>query len=294
MPVAGICVILLAMMVAGPVHSKDIVAVQGPIPRVYKTVNGIGLIAHVFLPPPQKFRRRHSAIVLFHGGGWSAGEPAWVFGRAKMFAARGMVAVAVQYRLSDQQVVTPLEAMADAREAIRWLRRQADSLDIYPARVAAYGVSAGGHLAAAAAIFTDSSEAHDVSSLPNALILFSPAVFLEPDGWIEKLLGKRAKLSDISPAEHVRQRLPPTILFQGSEDSTTPVGGSQRFCDRMKQAGNRCELHIYQGLGHLLQPINSDPEAVAAGVKARADAVARTDSFLVSLGFLRPIQKSQK
>ncbi len=92
--------------------------------------------------------RETAAIVLFHGGGWAMGEPAWAFSRAQHFAERGMVAIAAQYRLSDQKAITPHEAMADARAVIRWVRAHADSLGIDPKRVAAYGWSAGGHLAA--------------------------------------------------------------------------------------------------------------------------------------------------
>ena len=67
-----------------------------------------------------------------------------------------MVTVAVQYRLSDQKNVTPLDAMADARAALRWIRDAADSFHIDPKRIAAYGVSAGGHLAVMAAAVDDS------------------------------------------------------------------------------------------------------------------------------------------
>jgi hypothetical protein len=45
--------------------------------------------------------------------------------------------VAFQYRLSAQRTVTPLDTMADARDAMRWLRRQADGLGLDPHRVVA-------------------------------------------------------------------------------------------------------------------------------------------------------------
>lgn len=109
-----------------------------PVEHVYAQPSGTPLKAYVFSAPDSAGRTR-SAIVLFHGGGWAVGEPAWAFPRAKHFAERGMVAVAVQYRLSDQKEVTPLEAMADARAAIRWVRVHADSLGVNPNGVVAYG-----------------------------------------------------------------------------------------------------------------------------------------------------------
>jgi acetyl esterase len=50
--------------------------------------------------------------------------------------------VAAEYRLSDQKTITPLDAMADARDIVRWMRRNAAGLGILPDRIAVYGVSA--------------------------------------------------------------------------------------------------------------------------------------------------------
>jgi hypothetical protein len=109
-------------------------------------------------PAEKRENERRPAMVFFHGGGWVSGEPAWAFSQARHFASLGMVAAAVQYRLSDQITVTPLEAMTDTRASIRWLRTNAKMLGIDVKRVAAYGWSAGGHLAASAAIFKDADQ----------------------------------------------------------------------------------------------------------------------------------------
>ena len=91
--------------------------------------------------------------MLFHGGGWTAGSPEWVYDAAKRYAGYGAVAVAAEYRLSDQKTITPLDAMADARDIIRWMRRNAAELGIQPDRIAVYGVSAGGQLSSIAGHF---------------------------------------------------------------------------------------------------------------------------------------------
>jgi acetyl esterase/lipase len=228
---------------------------------------------------------KRPAIVLFHGGGWAIGEPAWAFPRAKHFAERGMVAVAAQYRLSDQKEVTPHEAMADARAVIRWVRVHADSLHIDPNRVVAYGWSAGAHLAASAAIFGVDEDS--ISARPDALILVSPAVSLAADGWAQRLLKSRGIARDISPDEHVRKGLPPTLILQGDVDTVTPMAGAKRFCDRMRAAGNVCELHVYEGFGHLFTPAGTPDDGMPQPDQATsADALKRADRFLASLGFL--------
>jgi acetyl esterase/lipase len=142
---------------------------------------------------------RRPAIVIFHGGGWAAGEPAWDFSLAHHFAERGMVAVAAQYRLSDQKTITPVDAMADARAVIRWMRAQASSLGIDPNRIAAYGWSAGAHLAASAAIFDDVQPDHAAQRSPECLVLVSPAVSVVFDSWFQRLLGARGSARDCRP-----------------------------------------------------------------------------------------------
>jgi acetyl esterase/lipase len=71
------------------------------------------------------------------------------------------------------------------------------------------------------------------------------------------------------------------------QKAVTTLKGVQRFCDRMKAAGNRCELHIYDDVGHLFTPAserddgtpNPDPDV-------QAEAYLEADRFLASLGFI--------
>jgi acetyl esterase/lipase len=263
-------------------------AVAGRVEHVYASPGGHDLRAYVFSPKPQATGTPRYAIVIFHGGGWHIGSPEWAFSRATHFAELGMVAIAAQYRLSDQKSITPLEAMADARAVIRWARSNAAVLGIAADRIAAYGWSAGAHLAASAAIFDDSVAGVAGGGAPDALLLVSPAVSLEGDSWLQRLLGDRASVDEISPDMHVRSGLPPTLIVQGRTDTVTPLAGVQRFCDRMREAGNRCDLHIYDGVGHLFTPSTEpddgwpkpDPETQAA-------AYGEVDQFLRSLGFVK-------
>lgn len=264
-------------------------AVTEPAVHVYASPGGTDLKAYVFTPKNPALRGTRAGMVIFHGGGWSEGEPSWAFARARHFAERGLVAVAAQYRLSDGKTITPLDAMADARAVIRWMRTQSAALGIDPSRIVAHGWSAGAHLAASAAIFDHHpAESDRPSAAPNALVLVSPAVALESDAWVKRLLGGRATASDVSPDAHVRRGLPLTIILQGSTDSVTPLPGVTRFCDRMIAAGNRCELHVYEGFGHLFTPAGiPDTGQPTPDPATSADALAKTERFLKSLGYIR-------
>jgi acetyl esterase/lipase len=261
-------------------------SVHGPVVEIYKTVGDTKLTAQVFQPLGVKAENHRPAIVLFHGGGWVAGSPEWVYDAAKRYASYGAVAVAAEYRLSDQKTVTPLEAMADARDVVRWMRRNSADLGIDPNRIAAYGVSAGGHLAASLATFDEPAK-DGISAVPNAMVLISPVVSVEHDGWFQRLLGDRALAQTVSPSEHVDKPLPPTIIFHGVADTLVPIAGVRRYCDRAKQSGGECELHAYEGVGHLFtrrldsQEDNFDPDP-----KVVADAKLKGDQFLAKRGFL--------
>jgi acetyl esterase/lipase len=95
-------------------HAQDTLAADKPDKHFYLNENGDSLSAYVF-------RARHDsagptgAVVLFHGGGWTIGEPSWAFSRAWHLASLGMVAVAAEYRLSNKNGITPIDAMADVR-----------------------------------------------------------------------------------------------------------------------------------------------------------------------------------
>ena len=248
---------------------------QGELaPRIERIASedGVSFEAHVF--DTGAAARPRGAVVLLHGGGWVAGDATWVYPRARRFAERGMLTLAVDYRLGNPRLAT-----ADVRAAIRWLRANAQSLNIDPARIAAYGVSAGGQLSVSAA------QSEDETARPNAVVLVSPALDLERDGWFARLAGEEAA-RQLSPLSNVRPGLPPTLLLQGDVDTETPVQGAQRFCDAMRANNDRCVLKIYRGYGHLFTPAGIDDRATPqpdAGISALAADFA--EAFLVQLGY---------
>lgn len=207
-------------------------------------------------PPDYSSEKTYPAIVIFHGGGWSIGEASWGFSSARHYASKGIVAFSVQYRLEDSEKgITPYESTLDAQTAIRWVRKNANDFSIDENKIAAYGWSAGAHLAACAAIF-DNLDApdEDVSSAPNLLALKSPAVSLLLYPNFQKRLLDKVDVANLSPAEHVSGTTPPTIIVIGRSDTVTPLEGSELYQNNMIAHGNDSELHIYDGVGHLFTP----------------------------------------
>ncbi|HEV7765289.1 MAG TPA: alpha/beta hydrolase [Thermoanaerobaculia bacterium] len=252
-----------------------------PTAMTYREVDGRKLQAHVFQPASHD-RRPRSAVILVHGGGWSEGSPEWTFGAAQRFVDVGMVAIAVEYRLS-QGTVTPIEALSDVCAAFRWVRTQSSQLGIDPRRVAGYGISAGGHLVAS----TATVGCPDGGGTPDVMLLLSPAVDLARDAWFGRKLQERATPEAYSPVDHVRAGAPPTNIVIGAEDTLTPLAGTKRFCDRLREAGSECHLNVFDGVGHLLtrnlanQESDFDPDPAA-----RDAGYASHFRLLKQVGFL--------
>ena len=256
-----------------------------PQTYTYSTIGTHDLKAYVFLPStPAKNR---PAILLFHGGAWQLGDATWMFGRAKEFAAKGIVAIAIDYRLANNGL-TPIEGVEDACAAFTWARTQAMKFGIDPHRVAGYGVSAGGHLVAAAATLPAvNGQKVPASSRPNAMLLYSPALDMAKDPYFTRIMAGKADPALYSPAEFISRALPPTLIIQGDKDTIVFADAATEFCKKAGAAGTRCELHLYPGVGHLLtrnlkvqyKDFDSDPTDAA-------DAHQREDDFLISLGYM--------
>ena len=90
-----------------------------------------------------------------------------------------MVAICAEYRIKSKHGTTPFECVDDGKSAVRWIREHADDLGIDPNKIVAAGGSAGGHVAACTAVingYETNSENMDISSKPNALVLFNPVI----------------------------------------------------------------------------------------------------------------------
>jgi acetyl esterase len=259
-------------------------AQQEPVKVVYKTVDTVSLYLRIHYPPDLDPKRSYPAIVFFFGGGWYRGSYKQFEPHAAYFARRGMIAVLADYRVRSLHQTSPFEAVKDAKSALRYLRQQAGSLQIDPRRIVAAGGSAGGQLAAAAGNvigLEEQQEEEEVSSRPNVLVLFNPVFDNGPGGFGYDQIGSRYE--EISPLHNIRPGAPPTVVFLGTEDHLVPVATAKLYQQKMKAAGSRCDLFLYEGQNHGFFN-HANPKYYEATVR-------ETDRFLVSLGYLkkRPI-----
>jgi acetyl esterase/lipase len=244
----------------------------------YKETPQGELRLHIFNQAKHTAKNQKPAIVFFFGGGWNGGSPTQFYLQSKHLANRGMVAVAAEYRTKGKHSTDPRVCVMDAKSAIRWVRAHAKDLGVDPNRIAAGGGSAGGHLAAATATLTEFNEPDEdttVSCVPQALVLFNPVFDNSEQGYGYNRVENYWQ--DFSPMHNLKKGTPPTIVFLGTEDKLIPVSTAEEYKQIMESNGDRCDLHLYPG----------QPHSFFNKAKYN-ETVAEMDSFLVSLGWLKP------
>lgn len=126
----------------------------------YATVtndNGKAATLHLDLWQSTTGSERAPLLIWIHGGAWLAGSYNDPPPALQALLQSGFAVASVQYRLSGAAIF-PAQ-IHDVKGAVRFLRAHADEYNLDPTRFAAWGSSAGGHLAALLATSGDVDEA---------------------------------------------------------------------------------------------------------------------------------------
>jgi acetyl esterase len=260
-------------------------ATESPRELIFKENGQRKLPLYVFSPSDLATNKPRAAMVVIHGGGWSGSEAAILFAHCRYLARRGMVTIAIEYRLTKEGGGIG-DCLADSRDAVRWVVTHAQELGIDPKRLALMGESSGGHLAAGVALIADDQAPISVT----ALCLFDPVLDIGGLSWWKGLPGMKTEGVDphdpqhlaqkLSPIAYVRGELPPTLIVHGTADATVPFAQAEQFTQKMHEAGNRCDLVPLAGVSHaFLLPGYGTPATIADGLIA-------LDRFLADLGLL--------
>lgn len=244
---------------------------------IYKKIDTVSLKLEIVYPPSMDPNKQYPCIIFFYGGGWVGGNINQFKKHANHFASLGMVSFIADYRTKGKQGTTPFESLKDAKSAIRFIRNNAAKFHINKDSIVASGGSAGGHLAAAAALTEDYNETTDnlaASCKPNALILFNPVIDNGPGGYGFERIGKEYK--NFSPLHNINKGAPPTLIFLGTKDKLIPVETMQYYKMVMEKVGSRCEVILYEGEEHGF--FNREEYVIKT--------LAEADRFLTSLGYL--------
>lgn len=249
---------------------------------VYKTTPQGELKLHFFMPKGEVgITALRPCIVFFFGGGWKSGSYLQFVPQAEYLASRGMIAACADYRILSVHQTLPDKAVEDAKSAIRWVRGHATELGVDPDKIIAGGGSAGGHLAACTALvsaYDAESDDKAVSSKPNAMVLFNPAMniatLFKERGEAERGGVSLEMAEAITPNSFVTKDTPPAILFFGTADKLK--AGGDEYVKKARALGLRAEMWAAPDMPHGF--FNREPWMQVTA--------KQMESFLTSLGYL--------
>lgn len=229
--------------------------------------------ADLYLPKGRAPDVRSPAVVIIHGGGWTGGkrDAARELNIGTTLAAHGYVALSIDYLLAtDEKPSWPVN-IHDCKTAVRWLRANADRLQIDADHIGAIGGSAGGHLTALLATSGNVREldppgpyAEYSCAIQCAVPMYGAAKVGDRPN-THKMLGKTydeaPKLYRLaSPADLADPDDPPCLILHGTADKLVPVEQSEILARALKNVGVEHELVIIEGAPHSfhLQPKQRD------------------------------------
>lgn len=201
----------------------------------------------VFLPKREEATGR--AVVICPGGGYQhLAMNHEGYDWAPFFNNMGIAVVVLKYRMPRGDYRVPV---ADAEEAIRLTRRNAEAWGVNPDDVGIMGSSAGGHLASTVATQADKD------ARPNFQILFYPVITMMPDithkGSHDNLLGNNAKKKDEQRMSNDTQvtRVTPRAFIALSDDDRVvlPANGVNYYMELYRH-DVPATLHVYPKGGH--------------------------------------------
>ncbi len=234
----------------------------------YARVDGKSLLLDLRTPAgPGPYR----VIVWIHGGAWKRGDKRLgpyhpVFRQLW----RGYAVASINYQLS-HEALFPAQ-IHDCKAAIRWLRGNAGRHKLNPERIAAWGSSAGGYLAALLGTTGGVAELEDFSmgyanesSAVQAVVdWFGPTDFLKmggshnnPDSPESLLLGCPIEtcpelVKTANPINYITEDDPPFIIQHGTDDRTVPINQSELLYSALQNAGVPATYLPLHGVGHRL------------------------------------------
>ncbi len=202
-------------------------------------------------------------LVQVHGGAWTIGsKDRQALPLMHHLAARGWLCLAINYRLSPRD---PFPAqIVDVKRALVWAREHAHEYGGDPSFLAITGGSAGGHLAALAALtpgdpayqpgFEDADTSVDAGVAFYGVYDFAGASgsrraeqlrdwFLGPRVLFADPRERLADFERASPLLRVGPDAPPMMVIHGSRDSMVEVDQARQFARALKERSRRAVVY---------------------------------------------------
>lgn len=212
-------------------------------------------------------------VVMIHGGGWRNGEVEDMARFAKRVSEAGFAVFNITYRLAPEHKF-PAQ-LEDVRSAVRWLRSSAATYNLAPARIGAWGYSAGAHLAMLLGAVNDDALNDAGPTAPSARVAVvvagaGPTDLREyPDNhYVADLMPEdagRPLFNLASPVASVSPDDAPMFLYHGRRDMIVGYHNSVNMYRALRAAGVEADLRELS-FGHIITYLFGN-NAIEAGIE---------------------------
>jgi acetyl esterase/lipase len=228
----------------------------------------------LYLPMERDAGVKSPGVVIIHGGGWMGGDKAQPreINIGTTLARAGYVCASANYMMEEGKR-WPTNVM-DCKNAVRFLRKNAEKYGVDPDRIGVIGGSAGGHLALMVAYTTDVPELEPTAPYAGVSDRVSCVVNMygitdvrtrrkaddngNPIGESLRMSRLFPQLRDedpdlwqmASPVSHVTKSSPPTLILHGTKDTTVDRDQASELAATLKYHGVEHRLIWLEGIGH--------------------------------------------
>ncbi|SMP58791.1 Acetyl esterase/lipase [Neorhodopirellula lusitana] len=273
---------------------------------VYKRVGRRELQLDLYYPTSNA-AGPYPVIIYTHGGGWAAGSKQGAANGS--FAAvfsklldHGFAVASVDYRLYRKDgPIAMRDCVIDSKDAVRYLAKNANSLNLNPSQCFTMGDSAGGQIAQMLLLTSPESLAGDVVlsgteyQMVAGVSWYGPCDFEKTDLFnhddradFRDRFGPRILLPDSDPADkialyremspinYLAKNSPPLLMIQGDKDTTIPVKHAYYMKQKADTLAAPVEIKIVKNAGHNWRKVDADIEPT------REEIVDLTVQFFVN------------
>ncbi|HSI09330.1 MAG TPA: GDSL-type esterase/lipase family protein [Rariglobus sp.] len=224
-----------------PGDAPGLIANPGPeVAEAEGRVSNVSVpMLDVYLPPPDK--ANGTAIIICSGGGYTR-LAAGPLGRraAEIFGAQGYAVFSLKYRVRPPSTDVVVDAVADARRAVRIVRNRAPEWKIAPDRIGLVGFSAGANLILNLATTQDTVDPTNADPLSR--------VSSRPDFiGLAATWHNNQKITSFTIDGHV----PPAFILHARDDTVAPFQFGEELAAAWKRSGTPFAFLPYEKGGHM-------------------------------------------